>query len=535
MLKTKLRESILNGWFLVGGALVIVATRWFLKSHYLFHWDSVQFTLALQDFNAVQHQPHPPGYIIYVYLGKFFNLFFPDPNVAFIALGILASVVGLVLVFALAREAFSRSVAYIAALFYIFNPLVWFHGLVAEVYIVEMALILGFVFLAHRYYRQSGWIDLVGMVAMLGILGGTRQSAEVVMLPLLIWVLWQKRVSLKQWLMVALGLMVVNLAWFIPILWMSGGWREYFLALGTLTEATIVYEYVHDKWNALLNNLSAMIAVLKQAFWAGLLILMGAALPFIAEESRGKYKINIPAFWFWCVAIAPSILIMPVILMRNPGYVLSVTSLLIILAAAAVVFLGQVVGKWHRRLAGPVWVGLAMVVLTMQVGNFFTLKFSSLYYLSASLDSVQTVDEYASDIMQSLQKEFDPATSAIWIPGDYVFFGVRHFQYYLPEFEIYSFAPQSFVGASSDLPIWHVQGTDTNEFIESIPLGPEIRYLIAARDTYQTQDHQIVMETAGGHTLIYYDLDDPATVDFFAKDKRFAIAPRTLDVGGDGE
>jgi len=532
MLDKKRNWSNLDFLFLFGGTLTIVVTRWLFKSQYLFHWDSIQFVMALENFDVSRHQPHPPGYVLYVYLGKLFNYLVEDPNLAFILLGIIASVLGLVFTFFFARAAFGKATAYIAALFYTFNPLVWFHGLVAEVYILEMMFVLLFGFLAYRYYRRESILGLISMVLVLGLLGATRQSAEVVMSPLFVFVLFAHKTSVKKWLAALAGLVVVNLAWFIPVLALSGGWSSYFIALNALTRATIIYEYVNNGWDALLNNFGAMLTVLKQAFLPGLLILAVAVLPFVAQESKAKYKINQSLVWFWLMAILPGILIMPIILMRNPGYMLSVASLLIILVALAVVFLVKVTARWRSRLANLAMTVLIAGTLVFEVGNFFTLGFSSLYYLSASLDSVRKVDEYAADIMQTLRDRFNPTESVIWIPGDYVFFGVRHFQYYLPEFEIYAFAPQSFADASSKLPIWHIKGTETSEFIKSIPLPADIRYLVAARDTYQTQEHQVLIETNGGHTMIYYDLADEGTAQFFASDIRFNIQREFNAEGG---
>jgi len=533
MLNKSVPWFVLDFLFLIGGGATIVITRWLLKSRYLFHWDSVQFVLALKEFDVSQHQPHPPGYIIYVYLGKLFNFFVEDPNLAFIALGVVASIAGLIILFYLAKMAFTRTAAYIAALLFIFNPLVWFHGLVAEVYIVEMFFVLFFVFLAYRYYQKQSLLDLIGTVLTLGILGGIRQSAEVVMLPLFILVLVKGGASIKKWIASLAGLAIINLTWFIPVLVMSGGWQSYFEALGALTQATVVYEYVHGQWNALTNNFSMMITIFKQAFLLGLFILIMAAFPLIAEESRGKYKINWSHTWFWLVATIPSILIMPVILMRNSGYVLSAMSLIIIIAAVAAIFLAQVMSRWKSAFFKPVITILTGLALVTQIGNFFTLKFSDFYYLSASIDSIRTVDEFAGDIIQTVRKKFNSDESAIWIPGDYVFFGVRHFQYYLPEYKIYSYAPQSFVGTSPELPIWYIHGVEANKFVKTISPDAHIRYLIAARNTLQADDYQILVETEGGHNMSYYDLSDENTVAFLNKDTRFDI--QSVFEGGSNE
>ncbi|HEU0016851.1 MAG TPA: DUF2723 domain-containing protein [Methyloceanibacter sp.] len=42
----------------------------FTRSHWLDDWDSINFAFALDDFDVLHHQPHPPGYPIYVAAGK---------------------------------------------------------------------------------------------------------------------------------------------------------------------------------------------------------------------------------------------------------------------------------------------------------------------------------------------------------------------------------------------------------------------------------------------------------------------------------
>src|SRR6185295_10039287 len=41
--------------------------------------DSVNFALALREFNPVLHQPHPPGFPVYVAVGRAVNAFVPEP------------------------------------------------------------------------------------------------------------------------------------------------------------------------------------------------------------------------------------------------------------------------------------------------------------------------------------------------------------------------------------------------------------------------------------------------------------------------
>ena len=51
-------------------AALTVATRWPYRARLLPTWDAVQFALALERYDVVRHQTHPPGYILYVALGR---------------------------------------------------------------------------------------------------------------------------------------------------------------------------------------------------------------------------------------------------------------------------------------------------------------------------------------------------------------------------------------------------------------------------------------------------------------------------------
>src|SRR5580693_4058043 len=112
-------------------------TRFAFRSHYLYDIDSVNFALAMKRFDPSVHQPHPPGYFLYVYLGRLANLIFHDANTALVAISIVFSCGAAAMIYVLADNWFGRNAASFAGLIFIFSPLAWFHGTVALTYIVE--------------------------------------------------------------------------------------------------------------------------------------------------------------------------------------------------------------------------------------------------------------------------------------------------------------------------------------------------------------------------------------------------------------
>jgi hypothetical protein len=67
-----MRERADRWDYLFAGALGVltVLSRLPFRTRMLYSWDAVQFAPALREYDVVKHQPHPPGYILYVGLGR---------------------------------------------------------------------------------------------------------------------------------------------------------------------------------------------------------------------------------------------------------------------------------------------------------------------------------------------------------------------------------------------------------------------------------------------------------------------------------
>ncbi len=165
--------------------------------------DSVQFALALEKYDITVHQPHPPGYFLYVMLGRLVNFFIKDANSTFIFISILFSGLAVVTIYYLGKEIFDKKTGVIAALIALTSPNLWFHGEVALTYVVE-AFFSSFVALLcwrilkgeHKYL----WLSVIA----LGIAGGIRQNTIVFLLPL--WLFSVKGVPLRK-IIASLGLL----------------------------------------------------------------------------------------------------------------------------------------------------------------------------------------------------------------------------------------------------------------------------------------------------------------------------------------
>src|SRR5436309_15517990 len=103
--------------YLLAGALglLTVLSRLPYRARMLYNWDAVQFALALREYDVIKHQPHPPGYILYVVVGRIVNAWLDDPTATYVALAVLFSGLTTFVVYYLARAGYDRATALAAA------------------------------------------------------------------------------------------------------------------------------------------------------------------------------------------------------------------------------------------------------------------------------------------------------------------------------------------------------------------------------------------------------------------------------------
>jgi 4-amino-4-deoxy-L-arabinose transferase-like glycosyltransferase len=136
-----------------------------------------------------------------------------------------------VLIYLLALEWFGPRAATFAGLLFLFSPLAWFHGTVALTYSVEAAASALLGFLCWRIERGARGFIVPTAIA-LGITAGVRPSSILFLGPLFLFSL--RHAGLKKQLEGIGALGVTIGAWFVPMIWASGGLAAYFGALSSL-------------------------------------------------------------------------------------------------------------------------------------------------------------------------------------------------------------------------------------------------------------------------------------------------------------
>src|SRR5262245_42522425 len=88
---------------LAGILVVTVLSRIPFRARIPYGLDSIQFILGICHYDVRIHQPHPPGYFLFVMMGRWLNYLLQDPNLSFVALNIGFSALAAWLIFCIGQ------------------------------------------------------------------------------------------------------------------------------------------------------------------------------------------------------------------------------------------------------------------------------------------------------------------------------------------------------------------------------------------------------------------------------------------------
>lgn len=401
-----------------------VATRALFSSDYLYHFDSVNFALGITHYDISVHQPHPPGYFLYVMLGRLANGVFHDPNAAFIAIGAVFSGLAVAATYLLARDMFDSATALVAALIVMTSPSLWFNGEIALSYSAEAFFSVFTALCCYRTLRGDNIAPWCAVIA-LAIAGGFRQNTAVFMFPLLAWSF--RKLSLRKILIGISAFIAFTVIWFVPMIIISGGWTEYREAFKELWEFNtgrstvftgglpVFKMYVQTLFNFTFYGLGAGMVILA----------LGA---YRAARQRLFSSIDRQQTWFFVVWILPASLFYLFIFIHpgNPGYALILLPPLCLLTAASA-------GIIAKELSGILGAGLNRTIAAVLVGLNILIFFYSPYPVTYA--EIRRHDRYVRSMLDEI-RAFDPAKTVV-LSEPYIFYGFRHVMYYLPDYTAY--------------------------------------------------------------------------------------------------
>jgi hypothetical protein len=411
---------------ILGSGLVMLLLA-SLRPDYMEHWDEIQLTLGLDRFDLISHHPHPPGYYLFVKLGKVLEPLVSEPAdalrlISVFATGVMVGLMGWM--FPSNLELRWRLGLFLAVVVFVFgSPMVLPYGVVALTYASEAACWLGIlVWLAHRP-RGMG---LVALAVFMGACAGLRQTLAV-WGPAVLFILAARDrswVRPQDAVRIGLGFLGGLLLWFVPMLVEVGGWGQYAeatkrIGVGNIWSKSVFAVGLHD---VISHRLPRMLADLWTALGPVTILFFAALVARWHPRTRSML-----ARWD-AVAIGggTAFVFYLLLIYDSSGYILPVA-----MALAAYGFVGMAVTAASVRLRNRPVVVLgavaATVVLCFLPGGLAARD-------DAGYRRLLRHDEMMARRIEAVRRNFDPGNTLLVTSREYWTWSFRHVMYYLPEF-----------------------------------------------------------------------------------------------------
>jgi hypothetical protein len=401
----------------------------------LWHWDEFQLAYGVTHFDLTRHEPHPPGYYLFVLLGRALAPVVGDPARALrcVSAASVALFAGLAAgrtpaaIAPLARLLLAGA----AAAFALASPLTERLGVAALSYAAEGAVWLAWLLVLARRPRGRG---LLALAFAAGLAGGIRPTLTLwSALLLLASQRGPDRASLREFAGLASAGAVGVLAWLAPLLWESGGLAGYREAAGALVAGNVwaksVFVAGFDGWGARLGQMTSDLAVslglVAPALAAlGIWRLRGGGGRALAELDPLLHGAAL-AFAFYALVIYDT-----------PGY----------LAAVALPL-----AAWCLRATGFWLTGLdARHQLAGASGALLIAGAGAMLPGGAVDPDYAHHDRLLETRLAAVRERFDPADTLLLTSREYWDYGLRHVAHDLPEFTTLQLALDPYFSITSD-------------------------------------------------------------------------------------
>ena len=211
-------SSLIKAGFLFAATLVLYFVS---RSPGLDEYDSVQFAMGVREFNIWKHQPHPPGYPLYILLGWLGDkLFGADPNLSLHIVSCLGGALFVAAWFLIIRLQFNEKLAWWVATCLAITPIVW----MTATKVLTDSLAAGFFsaeILAAIYFVRRGQPSALFATSLFGAAAtGTRPQLIFMVIIVLALALRQRRAGMKMSIFAAGILLASCLLWLLPM-WYS--------------------------------------------------------------------------------------------------------------------------------------------------------------------------------------------------------------------------------------------------------------------------------------------------------------------------
>jgi len=397
-------------------------SRFIFVGEIMYHWDSINFAYGIQEFNVAKGQPHVPGYILYVYLTQFIDLFFHDAQTTLTTISVISSGLAIVLLYLLGKEMFNQTIGIVAALFLATSPLFWFYGVIALPHSLDtLAVILTAWFLYKIIQGQTKLI--IPAAIWLGIAGGFRPQTQVFLAPLVLFAGWH--LGIKQAIIALVILFFVDLAWFVPLLWLNGGPTEYFEIMGKFSDRfqTTTNVLKGAGWFGFTRNASKLTLYTLYAWGVPLVLFLVGGVFWLFKRPYWRTVVTDKRTWFVILWIGPSFVYYLLIHMGQQGLVFVYLPMLLLLSAAAIYAIPWPQSRLQQ--GAIITVILANCIIFLIIPAF---PLGSTGPKLLNLDTLAIHDAYYQSRFETIRQNFTSDNTVLLATN------WRFPQYYLPEY-----------------------------------------------------------------------------------------------------
>jgi Dolichyl-phosphate-mannose-protein mannosyltransferase len=405
------------------------------RAHIPYGLDSIQFVLGVEHFDVRLHQPHPPGYFLFVMAGRLTNLVLEDPNRSFVAMNVVFSSLCVWVVFQLGVELFGLESGLVSAVLLATSPTFWFHGEVALSNMLDCLLVSGLALLCWRILQGQHRLSYVA-AAVLGFAGGVRQNTLAFMLLLFLFAI--ARTGMRRIALSIAVLLTVVAAWYFPMVHLSGGLTAYQTALRD--------HWLNSNWHGLtlewlpFNSICVGYFLLLGAGAGCLFLLLGLVFRLQADGWRalaGQDRVQF--FVAWIVPPLSFFILVYSHPIQTGHSLIYLPALLLLVPPAVSRTLDTFCCGWSQTALRRWGV---MVVAVLAISNLYVFLFMD---TAVSQSAIRRYESEVRELADQIRRSYPPEET-ILVSSDFMFNGYREFMFHLPEYHTYLAKPYLLAG-----------------------------------------------------------------------------------------
>jgi hypothetical protein len=301
------------GWVFILAAVLWVLSNLRSVSTMCFDWDAAQLSLGTIEYDLILHQPHPPGYPLWVLSARALLPLTQGAPLAQTLLDIIFTAAALFFFYRLVRELWGDSSAGALTILLAFSPVVQLYAFAQSTYPVDLLASAVLGWLAWRMWHGDVTALRVALPAA-ALLMGFRPSGVVLLGPLVA-VAALRGFGRQPTVLITplLGAAVVMSAWFWPLVRSAGGFSSW-------------YQLSFDQFRSTSGATSIFFAPSQvlPAIEARLTVILVVALLPLVGLVLGMKKRPSPSWVFLVLWALPGLLYVYLFHFAKPGYLLMV-------------------------------------------------------------------------------------------------------------------------------------------------------------------------------------------------------------------